>query len=133
MLIHEDTEIRDPRFEDKVRWALNDPMVAIIGTIGSVGVQGIDWWIHAYGIGSSILEPIDPEVLFETPLLKGSEISGSGSSGEADMVDGYMMVLSRWAIRDAALRRARPGPGLPRLRRRHLLPGPRARPQGLRR
>lgn len=111
VLIHEDTEIRDDRFEDKVRWALNDPAVAIVGTIGSVGVQGIDWWIHAYGIGSSILEPIDPEVLFETPLLQGSEISGSGSSGEADMVDGYMMVLSRWAIRELRFDERGLGPG----------------------
>lgn len=110
-LVHEDTEIRDERFEEKVRWALHDPDVAIVGTIGSVGIQGIDWWVHSYGVGSSILEPIDPEILFETPLIQGSEISGSGSSGEVDMVDGYLLVLSRWAIRELRFDDREVGPG----------------------
>lgn len=110
-LIHEDTEIRDPRFEEKVRWALNDTSVAIVGTIGAVGVQGIDWWVHDYGVGSTILEPIDPKVLYETGLLEGSEVSGMGSSGEVDMVDGYLLVLSRWAIRELRFDEQTLGPG----------------------
>lgn len=111
VLVHEDTEIRDQRFEEKVRWALSDPLVAIVGTIGAVGVQGIDWWVHDYGVGSSILEPIEAEELYETPLLEGSEISGSGSSGVVDTVDGYMMVLSRWAIRELRFDVDEVGPG----------------------
>lgn len=110
-LLHEDTQIRDEHFEQKCRWALQDPLVAIVGTIGAVGVQGIDWWVHDYGIGSTILEPIDPEVLYETPLLSGSEISGMGSSGEVDMVDGYLLVLSRWAIRELRFDEDGIGPG----------------------
>ena len=85
------------------------------------------------GIGSSILEPIDAAELYETPLLEGSEMSGTGGFGDVDMVDGYLLGMSRWAIHGAALRRARGRPGLPRLRRRHLLPGPRAGSKGLRR
>ena len=111
VLIHEDTEIREPRFEAKIRWALSDPSAAIVGTIGSVGVQGIDWWIHEYGVGSTILAPIDPEVLYETPLLSGSEAGGIGSSGEVDMVDGYLMALSRWAIREVRFDEVGLGPG----------------------
>lgn len=111
VLPHEDTEIIDPRFEDKVRWALQDPLVAIVGTIGSVGVQGIDWWVGGYGIGSTILAPIDPEQLYETPLLDGNEVSGMGSSGEVDMVDGYLLVLSRWAIRELRFDEENLGPG----------------------
>ena len=108
---HEDTEIQDPNFERKIRWAMQDPLVAIVGTIGSVGVQGIDWWVGSYGIGSTILEPIDPEILYESPLLEGAEISGMGSSGEVDMVDGYLLVLSRWAIRELRFDEAGLGPG----------------------
>jgi hypothetical protein len=111
VLLHEDTGILDPSFESKVRWALSDPVVAIVGTIGSVGVQGIDWWVHDYGIGSTILEPIDNEVLYETPLLEGSEVSGLGSIGEVDMVDGYLMVLSRWALRELRFDEREVGPG----------------------
>lgn len=111
VLLHEDTEIRDPHFEQKSRWALQDPLVAIVGTIGAVGVQGIDWWVHDYGIGSTVLEPIDNEVLYETPLLSGSEISGMGSSGEVDMVDGYLLVLSRWALAELRFDEENLGPG----------------------
>jgi hypothetical protein len=110
-LIHEDTEIRDERFEERARWGLADPAVAIVGTIGSVGVQGIDWWVHDYGVGSSILEPIDAAVLYETELIGGSEMSGSGSSGEVDMVDGYLLVFSRWAIRELRFDEREVGPG----------------------
>ena len=125
-LIHEDTEIRDDRFEEKLRWALNDPDVAIVGTIGAVGVQGIDWGLYDYGSGSSILEPIDPAVLYETPLLEGSELSGAGGFGDVDMVDGYLHGHVALGDQGAALRRDRGRPRLPRLRRRHLLSGARA-------
>lgn len=111
VLLHEDTEILDPSFESKVRWGLSDPHAAIVGTIGAVGVQGIDWWVHDYGVGSTILQPIDPEVLYETPLLEGAEVSGMGSSGEADMVDGYLLALSRWAIRELRFDADGIGPG----------------------
>ena len=110
-LIHEDTEIRDGYFEERVRWALRDPAVAIVGTIGGVGVQGIDWWIHDYGVGYSILEPIEPGVLYETPLLDGSEASGAGGFGTVDTVDGYLMVLSRWAIHELRFDEREVGPG----------------------
>jgi hypothetical protein len=110
-LIHEDAEIRDDYFEERVRWALRDPDVAIVGTIGGVGVQGIDWWIHDYGVGYSILEPIEPGVLYETPLLAGSEASGAGGFGTVDTVDGYLMVFSRWAIHELRFDEREVGPG----------------------
>jgi len=111
VLIHEDTEIRDDRFEDKLRWGLADPGVAIVGTIGATGVQGIDWWVHDWGIGSSILEPIDAEELYETPMLKGSEMSGTGGFGDVDMVDGYLLGMSRWAIEELRFDEDEVGPG----------------------
>ena len=111
VLVHEDTEIRDSYFEERVRWALRDPAVAIVGTIGGVGVQGIDWWIHEYGVGYSILEPIEPGVLYETPLLKGSEASGAGGFGTVDTVDGYLLVFSRWAIHELRFDEREVGPG----------------------
>lgn len=110
-IVHEDTEIRDTYFEERARWALRDPLVAIVGTIGSVGIQGIDWWVHDYGVGASVLEPIDHGVLYETPLLKGSEMSGSGASGEVDMVDGYLLVFSRWAMENLRFDAEGIGPG----------------------
>ncbi len=111
VLLHEDTEIRDRWFEEKVRWGLADPRVAIVGTIGAVGVQGIDWWVHDHGVGSTVLAPIDPEILYETPMLKGEEVSGMGSTGEVDMVDGYLLAFSRWAIKELRFDEKEVGPG----------------------
>ena len=111
VLVHEDTEIRDRWFEEKVRWGLSDDRVAIVGTIGAVGVQGIDWWVHDYGVGSTVLAPIDPEVLYETPMLSGEEVSGMGSTGEVDMVDGYLLAISRWGIKELRFDEQEVGPG----------------------
>ena len=111
VLLHEDTEICDPRFEEKVRWGLSDWRVAIVGTIGAVGVQGIDWWVHDRGIGSTILAPIDPKALYETELLEGNEVSGMGASGEVDMVDGYLLAFGRWGIRELRFDERGLGPG----------------------
>ena len=38
-------------------------------------------------------------------------MSGSGSSGEVDMVDGYLLILSRWAINELRFDERDVGPG----------------------
>ncbi len=43
-LVHQDAEIIDTDFCDKVREALDDPDVAVVGCAGAIGVQGIAWW-----------------------------------------------------------------------------------------
>ena len=110
-LIHEDTEIRDDRFEDRVRWAFADPAVAIVGTIGSVGVQGID--LVGARLRGGLLDPRADRRsgAVRDPLIGGSEMSGSGSSGEVDMVDGYLLILSRWAINELRFDERDVGPG----------------------
>ena len=44
VLVHQDAEIVDPDFCAKIRQALSDPEVAIVGCAGAVGVRGIAWW-----------------------------------------------------------------------------------------
>jgi hypothetical protein len=44
VLVHQDAELDDPDFAAKVREALSDPDVAIIGCVGAVGVRSIAWW-----------------------------------------------------------------------------------------
>src|SRR5215203_4234745 len=44
VLVHQDAELDDLDFATKVREALRDPDVAIIGCVGAVGVRGIAWW-----------------------------------------------------------------------------------------
>jgi len=44
VLVHQDTEIVDADFCAKVRAALGDPDVAVVGCVGAVGVRSIAWW-----------------------------------------------------------------------------------------
>src|SRR5215217_6673715 len=44
VLIHQDAEIIDPDFVKKIREAISDPDVAIVGCAGAIGVRNIAWW-----------------------------------------------------------------------------------------
>ncbi len=44
MLVHQDAEIVDPDFCAKVRAALADPDVGLVGCVGALGVRSIAWW-----------------------------------------------------------------------------------------
>ncbi len=44
VLVHQDSEIADPRFCATLREAIADPMVAIVGCVGSIGARNIAWW-----------------------------------------------------------------------------------------
>jgi Glycosyltransferase like family len=100
-LIHQDAEIVDPDFCDKVRHALSDPDVAIVGCAGAVGVRGIAWWEGAvtwasfthryreYGGGD-----------FEALTWTADETPSFAETGEVDSIDGFVMVVSPWAVRE---------------------------------
>jgi hypothetical protein len=100
-LIHQDAEIADPAFAATVREALRDPDVAIVGCVGAVGVRGLAWWrgtltwagiTHTYpeyGGGS-----------FPGPTWDPQRVPPRAELGEVDTVDGFVMVLSPWAVRN---------------------------------
>ena len=44
VLVHAHAEIVDPHFCEKVRAALSDPDVGVVGCVGAVGVRSIAWW-----------------------------------------------------------------------------------------
>jgi hypothetical protein len=99
VLIHQDAEIADPGFCDKVRAALADPEVAIAGCTGAVGVRSIAYWEGAVTWASHTHR-------FEE--LGGSELPGISwpeeipsytRTGEVDTIDGVLIVMSPWAVR----------------------------------
>jgi hypothetical protein len=100
VLVHQDTELVDPDFAAKVREALADPEVAVAGCIGALGVRSIAWWegsvtwasfIHRYGeLGGGDL----PGFAWDT-----GERPAYARTGEVDAVDGFLLVLSPWAVR----------------------------------
>jgi hypothetical protein len=97
VLVHPHTEIMDPGFCAKVRDALAESDVAVVGAIGAAGVRTIAWWegeissgpvvhaYHEYGGG-------------ELPAFSWKERRPAGQ--DVDAVDGMLMVLSPWAVRN---------------------------------
>jgi hypothetical protein len=86
VLLHEDVEIVDTSFMAKVRGRLReDPEIAIIGVVGARDVKGPAWWeADTYGR------------CLETRGL----VDFGGGFHDVDVVDGLLMVLSPWAVRN---------------------------------
>jgi Glycosyltransferase like family len=85
VLLHEDTEIVDPGFCDVVREAVSDPRVAIAGPIGARDVSSLAWW--------------EGELAGAIREARGS-VAGDADNPLVDAVDGLMLVLSPWAVRN---------------------------------
>src|SRR5438270_700074 len=44
VLVHQDAEIVDSEFCAKLRAALEDPRVGVVGCVGAIDVRNIAWW-----------------------------------------------------------------------------------------
>ncbi|MDX6581458.1 MAG: hypothetical protein QOI10_642 [Solirubrobacterales bacterium] len=102
VLLHQDVEIVDPGFSANVRRALADPEVAIVGCAGAVGVRSLAWW--------------EGSVTWASLTQRYEEFGGGGEipglswlaegppsyagTGEVDAIDGCVIVLSPWAVRN---------------------------------
>ena len=101
VLVHQDAEIQDPDFCVKLRTALADPEVGVVGCVGSLGVRSIAWWegsvtwasfIHRYTeLGGG-----------DFPSLTWNEADKPpyAQLGEVDTVDGFVLALSPWVVRN---------------------------------
>jgi hypothetical protein len=101
VLLHQDAEIADPRFSLKLRNALRDPQVGIVGCVGSLGVRSIAWWegsvtwasfIHRYTeLGGGDFPSVTWDETKTAPYAR---------LGEVDSVDGFILGLSPWVVRN---------------------------------
>lgn len=95
VLVHEDAEIVDPAFCSKLRSALSDPRVGVVGCVGSRGVGDIAWWDGAGTWNSAT---------YHYGELGGGELrwqpEKAGSPGEVDTVYGVMLAFSPWVVRN---------------------------------
>jgi hypothetical protein len=101
VLVHQDTEIVDHDFCPRVRAVLADPEVGVIGCVGAIGVRSIAWWegsvslasfVHRYGEhGGGDLEAFSWAMQEAPPYAR---------TGEVDTVDGFLLVLSPWVVRN---------------------------------
>ena len=102
VLLHQDAEIVDPGFCASIREALRDPDVAIVGCAGAIGVRGIAWWegvvtwasfTHRYTeLGGGQFDSLTYRVEADPPAI--------ATTGEVDSIDGFIMALSPWAVRE---------------------------------
>jgi hypothetical protein len=101
VLVHQDAEIVDPQFCEKLREVLADPDVAVAGCVGAIGVRSIAWWegsvtwasfVHRYGeLGGGDIESFS---------WNGHILPPYARTGEVDTVDGFVLCLSPWAVRN---------------------------------
>jgi GT2 family glycosyltransferase len=103
VLLHQDVEIVDRDFCAKVRRCLADPEVAVAGCVGALDARSMAWWegavtwasfTHRYyehGGGELPAFAMDPD---RSPLPPYAR------SGEVDTIDGFLMVLSPWTVRE---------------------------------
>jgi hypothetical protein len=85
VLLHEDVEITDPGFCATIRAALAQPQVAIVGAIGARRVTSLAWW--------------EGET-FGRMLESRGLIDFGGGTRDVETVDGLILVLSPWAVRN---------------------------------
>jgi hypothetical protein len=101
VLLHQDAEIADPDFCAKLRNALSDPDVGVVGGVGAIGVRSIAWWegsvtwasfVHRYReLGGGDLPAFS---------WNGGEMPAYSRTGEVDTVDGFVLGLSPWTVRN---------------------------------
>lgn len=84
VLLHEDVELRDPDFCDRVRRRFAaSPDCAVLGAVGARGVRSLSWW-EWDGRGRAA----------ETRGV----VDFGGEPGPVDVLDGLLLVLSPWAV-----------------------------------
>jgi GT2 family glycosyltransferase len=101
VLVHQDVEIVDPGFCQKIRRVLSDPDVGVVGCVGAIGVRSIAWWEGAV-TWASFVHRYEEFGGGEFPSLTWDpdELPPYACKGEADTVDGLLMVLSPWTVRN---------------------------------
>jgi hypothetical protein len=98
VLVHPHVEITDPGFCAKVREAVSDPEVAVAGVIGGKEVRSLAWW-RGPVIAGSVRHHYHE---FGEGELDGlSWTRAERGTGDVGAVDGVLMVLSPWAVRNA--------------------------------
>jgi Glycosyltransferase like family len=101
VLVHQDTEIVDADFCAKVRAALGDPDVAVVGCVGAVGVRSIAWWEGSVTL-ASFLNRYEEHGGGDLQAFSWAwdEAPPYARVGEVETVDGFLLVLSPWAVRN---------------------------------
>jgi len=101
VLVHQDAEIVDADLCATLRQALGDPDVGLIGCAGAVGVRSIAWWEGSVTL-SSFANRYDEHGGGDLPGLswKWEDPPPYARTGEVDTLDGFVLALSPWVVRN---------------------------------
>ena len=101
VLVHQDAELTDPDFCRKLRDALRDPDVGVVGCVGAIGVRSIAWWEGSVTWGSFI-HRYQEMGGGDLPAFSynGNDLPPYARTGEVDTVDGFVLGLSPWVVKN---------------------------------
>ena len=100
VLLHQDTEIVSDDLCAQVRRALEDPEVGIAGCVGAIGVRSIAWWEGSV-VTASFNQRYPEHGGGDMPAFSWEwpDAPPYARLGEVDTLDGFLLVLSPWAVR----------------------------------
>jgi Glycosyltransferase like family len=97
VVLHPHAEIADLDLCAKVRRALSDPEVAVVGCAGATAVRSIAWWDGQVSRGEVTSVYTD----YGGGSFPGFSWATVGPApAEVEAVDGFLLVLSPWAVRN---------------------------------
>ena len=101
VLVHQDAEVVDEDFCQRVRAALADPAVGVVGCVGAIGVRSLAWWEGSVSC-ASFVHRYDEHGGGELPAFSWAwaEAPPYARLGEVDTLDGFLLVLSPWTVQN---------------------------------
>lgn len=101
VLVHQDAELVTPELCAIVRRTLADPGVAVIGCVGAVGVRSIAWWEGSVTL-ASFANRYDEHGGGDLPAFSWdwADAPPYARTGEVETVDGFVLVLAPWTVRE---------------------------------
>jgi hypothetical protein len=97
VIVHPHAQLDDRDLTAKVRAAFADPEVAVLGVVGAREVRSIGWWEGSVSAGPVVQRHAE---------FGGGELPAFAwtdprpAPAEVDVVDGFVLVLSPWAVRN---------------------------------
>jgi hypothetical protein len=101
VLVHQDAEIVDADLCAKLRGALSDATVGVVGCVGAIGVRSIAWWEGSVTL-ASFIHRYDDHGGGDLPAFSWAwtDAPPYARTGEVDTLDGFLLALSPWAVRE---------------------------------
>ena len=101
VLVHQDARIVSPDLGSTIRATLADPAVGVIGCAGAIGVRNIAWWEGSVTL-SSFINRYEEHGGGDLHAFSWSwgDAPAYARTGEVETLDGFLLVLSPWVVRN---------------------------------